>query len=180
MRPTGKRWLGHEKQHCVNSVSERIARRCGIPLFYSVLKDSGRSGTRRCFGLSNMSRRDLRTPPGVLTPGTDPKNGPPQRGGGVGVSQEWNERKSSSLICRPFSTSNPIRECNSALAQYSHAPILHHSAWPDSRTRTATRLSSPKSCPTKLVVCRLQTPMASEVGRTKGLWAVQEDDFLTS
>jgi hypothetical protein len=35
------------------------------------------------------------------------------------------------------------------------------------RTRTAARLSSPKSCPTKLVVCRLQTPIASEVGRTK-------------
>src|SRR5260221_7697342 len=23
--------------------------------------------------------------------------------------------------------------------QYSHTPILHHSAWPDSRTRTTTR-----------------------------------------
>jgi prepilin-type N-terminal cleavage/methylation domain-containing protein len=51
MRPTGRKWLGQEKQHCVNSVSERIARRCGIPAF-SVLKDSGRSGTRRCLGLS--------------------------------------------------------------------------------------------------------------------------------
>ena len=29
MRPTGKRWLGHEKRHYVNSVSKRIARRYG-------------------------------------------------------------------------------------------------------------------------------------------------------
>jgi hypothetical protein len=40
---------------------------------------------------------------------------------------------------RPFSTSNPLRGCNSDFAQYSHTPILHHSAWPDSRTRTTTR-----------------------------------------
>ena len=35
-----------------------------------------------------------------------------------------------------------------------------------SRT-TATRLSSPKSYPTKLPVCRLQTSVASEVGTTR-------------
>src|SRR5580704_12206705 len=29
MRPTGKRWLGHEKRLSVNSLSERIAKRCG-------------------------------------------------------------------------------------------------------------------------------------------------------
>src|SRR5260370_42434156 len=94
MRPTGRKWLGHEKQHCVNSVSERIARRCGMPVFYSLLKDSERSRTRRCLSLSNMSRlvlrsqddeggRDVRTQPGVLTPGSDSKNNPPQRGGRV-------------------------------------------------------------------------------------------------
>src|SRR5260221_11262274 len=83
----------------------------------------------------------------------------------------------------PLQHPYPLRGCNSGLGQYSNTPArnasrsdaggptLHHSARPDSRTttRTATRLSSPKSCPTKLVVCRLQTPMASEVGRTKRL-----------
>jgi hypothetical protein len=39
----------------------------------------------------------------------------------------------------PSSTSNPLRGCNSDLAQYSHTPTLHHSAWPDSRTRTRTK-----------------------------------------
>jgi hypothetical protein len=34
---------------------------------------------------------------------------------------------------------NPLRGCNSDLAQYSNTPTLHHSAWPDSRTRTTTR-----------------------------------------
>jgi hypothetical protein len=38
----------------------------------------------------------------------------------------------------PFSIPNPQRRCDSDLAQYSHTPILHHSAWPDSRTRTTT------------------------------------------
>src|ERR1700730_5590854 len=33
-------------------------------------------------------------------------------------------------------------------AQYSRTPNLHRSQRPDSRTRTATRLSSPKSFPT--------------------------------
>src|SRR5260370_33960606 len=46
----------------------------------------------------------------------------------------------STNIGRPFSTSNPADACcNSDLAQYSHTPILHHSAWPDSRTRPTTR-----------------------------------------
>jgi|HubBroStandDraft_6_1064221.scaffolds.fasta_scaffold194077_3 prepilin-type N-terminal cleavage/methylation domain-containing protein len=92
MRPTGRKWLGHEKRHCVNSASERIARRCGMLVFDSLLKDSERSGTRRCLSLSNMSRlvlrsqddeggRDYRTQPGVLTPGTVSKSNPPQRGG---------------------------------------------------------------------------------------------------
>src|SRR5260221_210139 len=33
----------------------------------------------------------------------------------------------------------PLRGCNSDLAQYSNTPALHHSARPDSRTRTTTR-----------------------------------------
>src|SRR5260221_9610944 len=66
-----------------------------------------------------------------------------------------------------------------AVLQYSIIPSLRAAGSEDSlprrrlgeggrtTTRTAPRLSSPKSCPTKPVVCRLQTPMASEVGRTK-------------
>jgi methylglyoxal synthase len=34
---------------------------------------------------------------------------------------------------------NPLRGCNSDLAQYSNTPALHHSARPDSRTRTSTK-----------------------------------------
>src|SRR5260221_4797488 len=34
----------------------------------------------------------------------------------------------------------PLRGCNSDIAQYSHTPILHHSAWPTIRTtRTRTK-----------------------------------------
>jgi len=40
---------------------------------------------------------------------------------------------------RLVSIFNPLRGCNSNLAQYSKTPALHHSAWPDSRTRTTTR-----------------------------------------
>src|SRR5258708_11267193 len=55
-------------------------------------------------------------------------------------------------IDRPLSIPNPAHAgCNSDLAQYSSTPArnasrsdaggptLHHSAWPDSRTRTTTR-----------------------------------------
>jgi hypothetical protein len=47
----------------------------------------------------------------------------------------------SSKDAEPFpngalSGSNPIRGCNSDLAQYSHTPIFHHSVSPDSRTST--------------------------------------------
>jgi len=41
---------------------------------------------------------------------------------------------------RLVSTLNPLRGCDSDLAQYSNTPALHHSAWPDSRTRTTTRM----------------------------------------
>ena len=77
-------------------------------------------------------------------------------------------------LLSPHSPPNPaVVGCNSDLAQYSNTPALHHSARPDSRTRTA--------CPTKLVVPSLHPPKscprkrgtlqrsASEVGRTKRL-----------
>jgi len=40
------------------------------------------------------------------------------------------------ILMRLVSIFNPLRGCNSNLAQYSNTPALHHSAWPDSRTRT--------------------------------------------
>src|SRR5260370_10808666 len=40
----------------------------------------------------------------------------------------------------PEGISNPLRGCNSDVTQYSNTPTLHHSARPDSRTRTTTRM----------------------------------------
>src|SRR5260221_12902010 len=40
---------------------------------------------------------------------------------------------------RAISIPNPLRGCNSDLARYSNTPTFHHSARPDSRTRTTTR-----------------------------------------
>jgi hypothetical protein len=37
------------------------------------------------------------------------------------------------IFFRPFSIPNPLRGCNSDSAQYSNTPLLHHSAWPDSK-----------------------------------------------
>src|SRR5260221_10054094 len=65
----------------------------------------------------------------------------------------------------PHEHPNQLRGCNSDLAQYSNTPSLHHSARPDSRTRTTTRTA----CPTKLYLPRLAALLASEVGRTKRL-----------
>jgi hypothetical protein len=80
----------------------------------------------------------------------------------------------------PISTSNPADAgCNSYFAQYSHTPILHHSAWPDSRT----------ACPTKPELCivdRLCRPRkrgalhnqdVGEVGRTRTKRLVRHEVF---
>jgi len=107
MRPTVETRLGFEDQPSKNPDSGRIAKRYGIARFRL-----------------SVSRRDSRTQPGVLTPGTDPKNAPPQRGGRVGISQIPNSLHLQRPICRPFSSSNPLRGCNTDLAQYSHTPIL--------------------------------------------------------
>jgi hypothetical protein len=50
---------------------------------------------------------------------------------------------------------------------FNTCPHFRPRIGPFSRTRTAARLSSPKSCPTKLPVCRLKTSVASEVGTTR-------------
>jgi hypothetical protein len=103
---------------------------------------------------TNASRRDLRTQPGVLTPGTRPITNRPEgaEDGNSDLPFVWSiSPYVKHRFYRPFRTSNPLRGCNSDLAQYSHTPVLppatlrvamragHHSAWPDSRTRTTTR-----------------------------------------
>ncbi len=109
MRPTGRKWLGHEKHHCVNSVSERIARRCERIRRCPAWRKSRLAGASLDQGLS---RRDLRTQPGVLTPGSDSKNNPPQRGGRVGAARAElpTEGNSCTKICRPFPPSSLIPE----------------------------------------------------------------------
>ena len=87
----------------------------------------------------NLSRRGKRTQPGVSTPGID-KITPRPVGAAEGDFALPNREPDLRLtICRPFSISNPLRGCNSDLAQCSNTPVLHHSAWPDSRTTTSTR-----------------------------------------
>jgi|ERR1700722_4674807 hypothetical protein len=52
---------------------------------------------------SLLSQRDLRTKPGVLTPGTCPKSSPPQRGGRWGTSRDQpKERNFRPFIYRPY------------------------------------------------------------------------------
>ena len=119
MRPTVEARLGFEDQASKNPDSGRIAKR------YEIAR----------FRLS-VSRRDSRTQPGVLTPGTDPKNAPPQRGGRVDISQIANSLYLQRPVCRPFSTANPLRGCFSDSAQYSNnSPTQPHF----SSTRTSTR-----------------------------------------
>jgi hypothetical protein len=103
--------------------------------------------------VSYLSRRDNRTQPGVLTPGTRKKRPalPVRRSSGnVGRRRKGAEdivplahlsmQALGTTLYRPFSTSNPAAAgCNSDFAHYSHNPILHHSACPDSRTRTSTK-----------------------------------------
>src|SRR5258708_34963473 len=56
---------------------------------------------------------------------------------------------------RPSSIPNPLRGCNSDLAQYSNTPILHHSARPTIRTTTRTRTKRHHQSPPLLYhLCR--------------------------
>ena len=93
--------------------------------------------------VSYLSRRDNRTQPGVLTPGTDKESARPEGAEDIVPLAHLSMQALGTTLYRPFSTSNPAAAgCNSDLAQYSHTPILHHSAWPDSRTTTTTRTST--------------------------------------
>src|SRR5580692_4735957 len=75
-----------------------------------------------CPETKDLSRRDYRTQPGVLTPGTDIKDVRPEIGGRE-VSALDAERDPQPIFCRPFSIPNPLRGCNSDLAQNSNTPL---------------------------------------------------------
>jgi hypothetical protein len=73
-------------------------------------------------------------------------------------------------VC-PESTSNPADGgCNSPNAQYSSSPILHHSAWPDSRTRATTRTSTKRPCGSR-------RPSATSSRQRVGLQLFQGHEF---
>ena len=94
--------------------------------------------------LSRLSRRDLRTQPGVSTPGKPPPQRPALKGRKIfGIDALFDQLlQAKDTALPPFSISKPLRGCNSDLAQCSNTPVLHHSAWPDSRTRTTTSTST--------------------------------------
>jgi prepilin-type N-terminal cleavage/methylation domain-containing protein len=98
MRPTVESRLGFENKLIRNPGGRRIARRCdGSESLCSVVRSDS--------ALSKVSRRDVRTQPGVLTPGTDQKNDPPHRGGrtvGPLGKQVPNSRGIRDFVCRPF------------------------------------------------------------------------------
>jgi hypothetical protein len=87
-------------------------------------------------------------------------------------------------ICELAGTSNPLRGCDSDLAQYSHTPIHppatlrvamragYHSAWPDSRTRR--RRGQPVRRSPSSVVSTAQVGLASEARSTTRTWAKSE------
>src|SRR5258708_13237663 len=103
-----------------------------------------------------LSRRDVRTQPGVLTPGTDLKIARPE--GAEDIRSAVSCLRTNRLVTtfyRPFSIPNPADAvCNSDLAEYSNTPArtasrrdaggptLHHSSRPDSRTSTRTQCPS--------------------------------------
>src|SRR5258707_4134936 len=109
MRPTGKRRSGPREQPTNISGCKRIAKRCERIRRSPAWRKSRRAGASLDRGLS---RRDVRTQPGVLTRGSDSKNNPPQRGGRVGAGRadlptEGNFR---TKIYRPFPPSSLILE----------------------------------------------------------------------
>jgi hypothetical protein len=95
MRPTGETRLGFKERRDTILEIGRNTKRCGV------------IGFRQ-----DLSRRDDRTQPGVLTPGGDQKKDPPQRGGRIGRLEErqaskWNFGR---IVCRPFPPSSLIPE----------------------------------------------------------------------
>ena len=140
MRPTGKRRLGPKQQPTNISGRERIARRCERARQYQLGSTSRRAaaGPARLNSLKSyldLSRRDYRTQPGVLTPGTVSKSKPPQRGGRVGAARAElsTQRNFRTKICRPFPPSSLIpelRRTGTAMPDVDMSPGLKPRAEP--------------------------------------------------
>src|SRR5258708_24407639 len=81
-------------------------------------------------GGGSLSRRDVRTQPGVLTPGTDLKIARPERAEDIrsAVSCLRTNRLVTTFY-RPFTIPNPAHAgCNSDFAEDSNTPPPHQSA----------------------------------------------------
>jgi prepilin-type N-terminal cleavage/methylation domain-containing protein len=156
MRPTVETRLGFEDQPSKNPDSRRIAKRYGIA------------------GIcQSVSRRDSRTQPGVLTPGTDPKNAPPQRGAS----------KSSSCSCSKSGVGcsgvleycaccelHPADEgCSSDLGQDWNAPLDPKFEDEDSLPDVAPRFGLPPAQSRPRKRGTLHKKNVGGVGRTKRL-----------
>jgi hypothetical protein len=84
----------------------------------------------------DLSRRDERTQPGVLTPGIHSCNGPPCRGGRLLYSTLFwlTHRHSMQRFYRPFSIPNPPGRMLfglGAVLQHSHTPSLRVTGFED-------------------------------------------------
>jgi prepilin-type N-terminal cleavage/methylation domain-containing protein len=117
MRPTGKRWLGPKQQPTNISGRERIAKRCEGARRYQLGWISGQAGARPARlnsrkSYRDLSRRNYRTQPRVLIPGTVSKDDPSQRGGRVRAARAElpAQRNSRTKICRPFPPSSLVPE----------------------------------------------------------------------
>jgi prepilin-type N-terminal cleavage/methylation domain-containing protein len=99
MRPTVEASrLGLENRHRKISGRGCNAKRCNRA-------KSTYSAVRSDPALNKVSRRDVRTQPGVLTPGTDQRNDPPHRGGraaGTPGKQIPNSHGIRDFVCRPI------------------------------------------------------------------------------
>ena len=98
MKPHVESRLGFDNKIIRNRGCRRIAKRCdGWKSVYA--------GVRSDLALIKVSQRDARTEPGVLTPGTDQNNDPPQRGGRAvrrPGKQVSTSRHLQNFFCRPF------------------------------------------------------------------------------
>jgi adenosylcobinamide-phosphate synthase len=113
----------------------------GVCLLLSLTSPGGRS----------LSRRDVRTQPGVLTPGTDQKIARPERAEDIrSAASCLRTNRLVATFYRPFSNPDPLRGCNSDLAQCSNtSPTQPHF----SSTSTRTILMRPASTSNPLRGC---------------------------
>jgi|HubBroStandDraft_4_1064222.scaffolds.fasta_scaffold165622_1 prepilin-type N-terminal cleavage/methylation domain-containing protein len=107
MRPTGRKWIGPKQRLRNISGRRRIAKRCG-----RIRRSLAWRKSTWAIASFDLSRRDVRTQPGVLTPGSGSKNNPPQRGGRVDAERPdlLTEGNFRTKIYRPFPPSSLIPE----------------------------------------------------------------------